>query len=164
MTGDGKRRLPVLKSSDGEEQRPAKQWVAIGAIGAVLATLPLLGLVYMWAASRLAAMGGGMEGLKAASPSERLSLGMIVVLGGLAAMGLGSLLGGMLVGRYGGDAGKNEGTFAGVTAGVLFALVSLLGSLKSGAAMDWLMGAVVTTVLAGVAGRGGAALGLRLRK
>lgn len=163
MTGDGKRRLPVLQSND-EEQRPAKQWIAIGAIGAVLATLPLLGLVYMWAAKRLAAMGGGMEGLRAATPSERLSLGMIVVLGGFAAIAVGSFLGGMLVGRYGGDAGKNEGTFAGVTAGVLLSAVSLIGSLKSGQGIDWLIGAVVTTVLAGVAGRFGAVLGLRLRK
>lgn len=164
MTDDGKRRLPVLKSSDDEEQRPAKQWVAIGAIGTVLASLPLFGIVYMWAASRVAAMGGTIEGLRAATPSERLSLGMIVVLGGLAAMAIASLLGGMLVGRYGGDAGKNEGTFAGVTAGVLLSFVTLIGSLKSGQGVDWLMGSVISTVLAGIAGRGGAAIGLRLRK
>jgi hypothetical protein len=163
MTKDGKRRLPVLKSSDDEEQRPAKQWIAIGAIGSILASLPLLGLMRMWAASRLAALGGGMEGLKAATPSERLSLGMIVVLGGLASIGIGAFLGGMLVGRFGGEAGKNEGTFAGVAAGVLLAVLSLIGSLQSGVGFDALLGAAVTTVLAGVAGRGGAVVGLKLR-
>lgn len=163
----GKRRLRVLQPAEAdEESRPAAQWIAIGAVGIIVASLPLLGLVYLWAAHTLKtiAPAGGIEGLRAATPGDRLWLGMIVVLGTFAALGIAALLGGLLVGRFGGDAGKNEGTFAGVAAGVLVALAGAYGSLQGGQGMEWVIGAVTTTILTGIAGRLGATMGVRLRR
>ncbi len=160
-----KRRLPVLQPDGDEAARPAAQWIAIGAVGTIITSLPLLGLIYLWAAHRLQAIapGGGLEGLRNATPGQRVSLGMIVVFGTMVALGLAAGLGAMLVGRYGGDAGKNEGTFAGVAAGVVVSLLSAPSSLQAGQGTEWMIGAVTTTITMGVAARVGAAVGVRLR-
>ncbi len=166
----GKRRLPVLSSSsDDGEKRPPAQWIAIGAVATFIVWYPLAMLASAWAKRSVAGLGGddpaaAREAFLLLTAGQRIWLSVVVVIGPMVALGVAALLGGVLVGRMGGDAGKNEGTLAGVVAGVVASLVSAPGLVSSGQGGMWVMSAVVVTILAGLAGRGGAALGLRLRR
>lgn len=167
-----KRRLPVLQSSesDGEEARPAAQWIAIGAVATLIAWYPLAMLASAWAKRSVAGLAPGgdpaatRDAFLALSAGERMWLSVVVVVGPMVALALAALLGGLLVGRFGGEAGKTEGTLAGVAAGVVASLMTAYGMVTSGQGGLWLMSAAIVTVLAGLAGRGGSAIGLRLRK
>lgn len=167
-----KRRLPVLQSSDadGEEKRPAAQWIAIGAVATLIAWYPLAMLASAWAKRSVEGLAPGddpaatRDAFLALTQGQRMWLSVVVVVGPMVALTIAAVLGGMLVGRFGGEAGKNEGSLAGVAAGVVASLVSAYGMVTSGQGGLWLMTAAIITVLAGLAGRGGAAIGLRLRK
>jgi hypothetical protein len=168
--GDGKRRLPVLKSPDSdEEKRPAAQWIAIGGVATFIAWYPLAMLAQAWAKSSVAGLAPGdnpeatRDAFLALSPGERMWLSVVVVVGPMVALAVAALLGGLLVGRFGGDAGKKEGMLAAIGAAIIASLISAAQMIPAGQGGLWLMSAVIITVLAGLAGRGGAALGLRMR-
>ncbi len=166
-----KRRLPVLQNNDDDdERRPAAQWIVIGAIAIFMAWYPLAMLASAWAKSSVGALSpegdqaAAREAFLALSGAERIWLSVVVVVGPMVALAIASLLGGMLVGRFGGEAGKQEGTFAGVAAGVVASLVSAPQMIASNQVGLWIMTAAIITILAGIAGRGGSALGLRARR
>jgi len=160
---DGKRHLPVLQSPPPEEEpdRPPWHWAAIGAVATLLAWLPLAMLAQA-AAQRLLEPHVRV-GAPPPTPRQWLLLGVVSLALHLVPLGIGSLLGGMLVGRFGGAAGKKEATAAGIAA----ASVALVASLLTGGfggLLGWLLAAVVLITLAALCARGGAAIGLRLRR
>ena len=100
---DGKRRLPVLPSSedDGERARPAWQWSAIGAVTIVIAWIPLAVAV--------------VRGFAVWSASTTNTAGLALAAAHAAAFALASIAGGALVGRFGGGASKRAAFAAGQT-------------------------------------------------
>jgi hypothetical protein len=167
-----KRRLPVLQpaSDDQDEDRPPWHWTGIGGVALLLFFLPLSMLASSYAKRVLASLvpAGNEKAAAAAvaamSPSDRIWLSIVVVIGPMLALAVSSLLSGMLVGRFGGDAGKREALVGGLGAAAILAVVSLSQSLaKGGSVENWLLTAAVVTGLAGISAYGGARLGLRLR-
>lgn len=143
----------VADASDLE--RPAWQWVIIGASAIVVIWLPVA-FVTALLSKRILEGAAGPEG---ASLIRTLALpGM-----NLAVFALAALAGGALVGRFGGNAGPREATFAGlVTAASAWAMIAL-----PGAGLGVIAGALLLGLLAlvgALAARAGAALGLRARK
>jgi hypothetical protein len=166
-----KRRLPVIQpAEEGDEARPAAHWIAIGAVAVLLVWYPLAMLARAWANAKVTALSpegdaiAAREAFQAMTAGERLWLNLVINVAPLVGLAVAATLGGMLVGRFGGEAGKNEGTFAGVAAGLIAALVSAPEMVMGGEGGFWLMTAVVITILAGITGRVGAALGVRLRR
>jgi hypothetical protein len=149
-----KRRLPVLKTSEGTEDdaAPARtpwQWVAFGALAIFAVWLPLA-FVAAWVASRLAAPDAtSAEGVLArAAPVAVLAAGP--ALAGLA--------GGWLVGRWGAaGVGLREAALAGLAAATI---ASALAFGAPGA----LWGAVIIVLVAVPSAALGGALGLRRRR
>jgi tRNA-(ms[2]io[6]A)-hydroxylase len=161
-----KRRLPILQPRDDDgEQRPAWHWAVIGAVAILLLWIPL-SMLTQWMARRSierAGVGDDAAALEALSPSQRLWLSLLVVVGPLAALAIAGLFGGMLVGRFGGAAGKNEATLAGALAAVAAVLAVAFQTLASSGLATFLLTAAVVGVTAALSARGGAALGARWR-
>jgi MFS family permease len=182
---DGKRHLPILQpkkaegsaesnassaEGDGEEQdRPPWHWSAIGAVATFIVWIPLAMLAQLWARSTAERLVPGQdeaaqrEAFLALTPAERLWLSALNVLGPMVALALASFAAGVLVGRFGNRAGKKEATMAGVLTGTIASLINAPGMLAAGQGAEWALAAIVLTILAGVAARGGSALGLHLR-
>ncbi|MCC6525169.1 MAG: hypothetical protein IT373_21125 [Polyangiaceae bacterium] len=172
---DGKHRLPVLKGAspapDEPPPRPPWHWVVLGAVGTLLAWLPLA-----WVGGRVteAVLTDAFAGATTAEDVAALVDGMssskkwllyavVVGMPGLA-LGFAAVLGGLLVGRFGGAAGKKEATLAGVAAALLASVVVARGLIDSNGFGVWLGTAGIIAVIAGASGHVGGALGLRLRR
>ncbi len=149
------RRLPVLQNpaSGADEERPAWQWVPIGA-GFVFTLWIPLAIVAQWLSRVLAASLVDLGDAQAvarfnatASGGQRALLSLLL-LGPLAlSFVIACVAGGMLVGRFGGRASAREATLA----GLLAALVAWLAALVGGALSPWTI-AVSSILLLGAAG------------
>jgi amino acid transporter len=141
-------------ADESDLERPAWQWVVIGAAAIVVLWLPL--------AFGTASLGKRL--LEGAAGRDDTSLVRTLALAGmnLVVFALAALAGGALVGRFGGKAGPREATFAGlVTAASAWAMIAL-----PGAGLGFIAGALLLGLLAlvgGVTARVGAALSGRRR-
>jgi hypothetical protein len=132
--GDGKRRLPVLNSEEGDEQCSPAQWTAIGMVAIVLFFIPLAMLagVITQSTMRVHLPTAGPEVVAAAyrtlAPATRLKLSLVMLLVPALALAVAALGGGAIVGRFGGGARVKEATMAGIAAGVVVVLYSFVRS------------------------------------
>lgn len=173
-----KRRLPILQpkpaspsggQSPGDEEpaaeRPPWQWAVIGAVGILIAWIPLSMLAELLRQRAFEALlpmddpAAVQEAVRQLTAGERLRLSLISVLGPAAALALASLAGGAMVGRFGSGAGKREATLAGVAAAALAAIAAAGQLIDTAGLVTWLMTSAVIVILAALSARLGAALG-----
>lgn len=154
------RRLPVLQTSDTDEERPPWHWVFIGA-GFVFTLWIPLAIVAQWLsrmlASSLVDLGDAHAVVRfnATAPAGQRVLLSLVLIGPLVvSFVVACVAGGMLVGRFGGRAGPREATLAGLLAAGVAWFVALIG----GALSPWSI-AVSSLALLGGAGAGLTRLG-----
>ena len=174
-----KRRLPILQpgpsspepagpdTPGGEEpaaERPPWHWAVIGAVGILIAWIPLSMLAELLRQRAFEALlpmsdpEAVQEAVRQLTPGQRLRRSLMSVLGPAAALALAALTGGALVGRFGTGAGKREATFAGVAAASLAAIAAAGQLVGSAGVVTWLMTSAVIVILAAVSARLGAVL------
>jgi tRNA-(ms[2]io[6]A)-hydroxylase len=164
-----KRRLPVVQPREDEgEARPAWHWSVIGAVATLLGWLPLAMLSELGKRRILSNAGDDPEAIarsiEALSPGQRMTLALLMVVGPLLSLAIAAFGAGVLVGRFGGAAGAKEATVAGAAAALLAALVVALQLINTGGLFNFALTAALVLVIAALAARGGALLGLRLRR
>jgi MFS family permease len=120
---DSKRRLPVFKPSDDddEEPRPPWHWVGFGTAAIFAVWLPLAYVAEAVKVRIFAARLGDVRSpdeivaaLKALPPREIMRLNVITLLLMATPLALSAFAGGLLVGRWGKGVGVREAALAGV--------------------------------------------------
>lgn len=170
--GDTKRRLPLLQPNEDEgEPRPPWQWSVLGGVATLLVLLPLSMLASWYARRTYSAYVPGttpeeVQGaVRALTGGQRLWLGVLVVVGPIAALAVASFVGGLFVGRFGGDAGKREAAVgASLAAAVAASVAAREMVLQPNGALLWLFTASVLFVVAGVFGYLGGFVGWHRRR
>jgi len=155
------RRLPVLQNKAPEEaaaeQRPAWQWVFIGAGFALTFWIPIL-MFSSWVARglvRLVVSAGSTDELTrvptAGSLVERAFVFGSAVWPALLSWSLACALAGGLVGRFGGTAGRKHAALAGLCAAFLASAIALLGRVFSSLLMLAVAGLALAATAASMA-------------
>lgn len=168
------RRLPVFSSSTDEDERPPRQWTAIGVLFAVV-IFATLAMPTNWVRARLLERLVGdvspaeLQHLFAeASAGTRALLWLAVVVPSVVAYAFACWAAGALIGRFGAKVTPRAAAIAGAFTSLVLSLLVLLPSFRdTSRASFWLwtalgVFAVLLPLGAGVAWLGGR-FGVRLR-
>jgi tRNA-(ms[2]io[6]A)-hydroxylase len=130
---DSKRRLPVFKPSDDddEEARPPWHWIGFGTAAIFAAWLPLAYVAEALKGRVFAARLGDVRtpdeiaaALHALTPRELFTLDVIALLLMAVPLALAAFAGGLLVGRWGKGAGMREAALAGASTTLIVSVLT----------------------------------------
>jgi hypothetical protein len=156
---DTKRRLPVLKTADtNDDERPPWHWVGFGALLVFAAWLPLAyaaSAVETRLLARFAAADSPAavaESIQEAAPHDVARLRFAVLLLLALPLAIGAFAGGFIVGRWSRVAGAREAALAGLVATLVACALSWM---ETGLSAAPLAGVVVGVPMAALGGWSG---------
>ncbi len=157
---DTKRRLPVLKAPDANEDdnRPPWHWVGFGTLLVFGAWLPLAYVATAIESRMLARFAGASspdavaDSIREAAPHDVARLRFAILLLLALPLVIGAFAGGFVVGRWSKDAGTREAALAGLVAGLVACGLSWIDAGFSAAPLAGIALAVPMAALGGWSG------------